>query len=109
LPSFCIFAFLAVDGWLRLPLLLALGFVSLSITPVLMAIAQESLPQSRALANGLFQATNFAARALALLILGVAGDLYGLPLAFAASAVLLLAGLPFVLLLRPDPLHVQEA
>lgn len=95
--SLLTFAFLAIHGWLRLPLLLLLGLTGLSITPVLMAVAQESLPDSRALANGLFQATSFATKAVALLALGAVGDHFGLPTAFAASAVVLLAALPLVL------------
>ncbi len=93
------FAFLATRGWLRVPLLLLLGLSHLSITPVLMAVAQESLPDSRALANGLFQATSFTTRAVALLVLGAVGDLFGLHTAFAVSGAAILAGLPFVLAL----------
>lgn len=93
------FVFLAADGWLRLPLLLGLGLVGLSTTPVLMALVQESVPGSRALANGLYQAADFGTRATALLALGAGGDLFGLPVAFAASAVIMAAGLPFLLAL----------
>lgn len=99
------FAFLAVEGWLRLPLLLLLGLLGLSVTPVIMALAQESVPGNRALANGVYMAANFAANAIALLALGAAGDLVGLPAAFAISAVIMLAGLP-LLFLRPQPATV---
>ena len=96
------FAFLADRGWLRLPLLLLLGLFGLSVTPVIMALVQESVPDSRALANGVYMAANFGASAIALLALGAMGDLVGLPTAFAVSAVILLAGLPLLLLL-PQP------
>jgi len=93
------FVFLAARGWLRLPLLLLLGLFGLSVTPVIMALVQESVPNSRALANGVYMAANFGASAIALLALGAMGDLVGLPAAFAVSAVLMLASLPLLLLL----------
>ncbi|HOG45452.1 MAG TPA: MFS transporter [Anaerolineae bacterium] len=102
------FVFLWVDGWLRLPLLLLLGLVGLSITPVIMAVAQESVPGNRALANGVYMAANFAATSLALLAIGVMGDLFGLPTAFAVSAALLLAGLPLLRFL-PQPAAARRA
>lgn len=89
--------FLAVDGWLRLPVLLLVGPLALSATPVIMALVQESVPANRALANGVYMAANFAANAIALLALGAAGDLVGLPAAFAISAAIMLASLPLLL------------
>jgi len=93
------FLFLATSGWLRLPLLLMLGFTSLSVAPVIMAVVQESAPENRSMANGLYMALSFGIRAVAVLALGAAGDIFGLRVAFAASAVAPLLGLPFVALL----------
>jgi FSR family fosmidomycin resistance protein-like MFS transporter len=93
------FLFLATSGWLRLPLLLVLGFTSLSVAPVIMAVVQESAPENRSMANGLYMALSFGIRAVAVLALGAAGDMFGLRVAFAASAVAPLLGLPFVALL----------
>lgn len=91
-------AFLAVGGWIRFPLLLLLGFSSLSTTPVLMALVQESFPQNRALANGVYMAVSFLLRSGVVVVLGVIGDLSGMRVAFAISAVLPLLGLPLILL-----------
>jgi FSR family fosmidomycin resistance protein-like MFS transporter len=93
------FAFLAVDGWARFPLLLLLGFSALSVTPVIMALVQESFPQNRALANGVYMSLSFLIRAGVILLLGVMADRFGMRLVFVASAVLSLVGLPIVLLL----------
>ena len=93
------FAFLAVDGWARFPLLLLLGFSALSVTPVIMALVQESFPQNRALANGVYMSLSFLIRAGVILLLGVMADRFGMRLVFVASAVLSLLGLPIVLLL----------
>ena len=88
--------FLATDGWLRFPLLLGLGLTSLSVVPVLMALVQESFPQNRALANGVYMALSFGIRAGVVVVVGAMGDLWGLRLAFGVSAVIPLLGLPFL-------------
>ncbi len=92
-------AFLAVDGWVRFLLLLGLGLSALSVTPVLMALVQESFPQNRALANGVYMALSFLIRSGVVVVVGGMGDLWGLRLAFGVSAVIPLLGLPFLRLL----------
>ncbi len=93
------FVFLAVNGWAQLPLLLMLGFSALSVTPVIMALVQESFPENRALANGVYMALSFVLRSGVVVVLGAMGDLFGLRLAFTASAVISLLGLPLLFLL----------
>jgi len=93
------FVFLAVSGWAQITILPLLGFTSISITPVLMALVQENFPENRALANGLYMALAFTIRSGAVVLMGAMGDLIGLRQAFIASAVLMLLGIPLVLLL----------
>jgi FSR family fosmidomycin resistance protein-like MFS transporter len=85
---FLMFVFLAVSGWLRFPLLMALGFTALSVTPVIMALVQESFPENRALANGVYMSMSFLIRSGAVVVL-----------AFTASAIITLGGLPLLLFL----------
>jgi FSR family fosmidomycin resistance protein-like MFS transporter len=96
---FLMLAFLAVDGWPQLLLLLMMGFVALSVTPVVMAIVQEGSPENRALANGVYMALSFTIRSGIVVAVGALGDWLGLRWAFTASAVIPLLGVPFVLLL----------
>jgi len=93
------FVFLTSDGWLRFPLLLVMGFTALSVTPVVMALVQESFPKNRALANGVYMSLSFVLSSAVVVVLGAMGDLFGLRLTFAASAVITLLGLLFILLL----------
>lgn len=93
------FVFLGVRGWTQLPILLVLGFTALSIAPVIMALVQESFPDNRALANGVYMALSFVLRSGAVVMLGALGDLLSMRAAFTASAVIPLLGLPLVLLL----------
>ncbi len=93
------FAFLAVNGWLHIPLLLLLGLSALSVGPVIMALVQESLPENRALANGVYMALSFVLGSGVIVVIGAIGDLLNLRSAFAVSAVAPLLGLPLILLL----------
>jgi FSR family fosmidomycin resistance protein-like MFS transporter len=89
-------SFVLATGWMRFPLLLALGLTALSITPVIMALVQESFPQNRALANGVYMALSFGIRSVVVIVVGVMGDSWGMRMAFIASAVVPLLGLPFL-------------
>jgi len=91
--------FLGTAGWERLPLLLLLGFTTLSVTPVILALVQESFPQNRALANGVYMALSFLISSGTILVVGMMGDAFGLRKAFTISAVLPLLGVPLILLL----------
>jgi FSR family fosmidomycin resistance protein-like MFS transporter len=90
------FVFLWVDGWLQVPLLVLMGFAALSVGPAIMALVQESSPESRALANGVYMALSFTIHSGVIVLVGAIGDLFSLRVAFAASAVATLLGLPFV-------------
>lgn len=91
--------FLGVQGWLLVPVLLALGFTTLSTAPVLLAIVQENLPHNRALANGVFLSITFLARPVAAFILGLIGDSFGLQSAYFISAVISLVAIPAIFFL----------
>jgi FSR family fosmidomycin resistance protein-like MFS transporter len=92
-------AFVMVSGWMRVPLLLLLGFALLAIQPVNMALAQEAAPESRALANGVYLSISFAGRSVAAVAFGVLADTYGLRTASVVAAVVMTAGVPLARLL----------
>lgn len=87
---------LGVSSWLLVPVLLALGFAALSVTPVLLAVVQEYMPNNRAVANGLFLLFGFVTRSVAAFLLGVLGDMFGLRSAFLWSAVIAMIAIPFI-------------
>ena len=88
--------FLSTTGATRLAVLSLLGLASLCINPVMMALVQETFPENRALANGLYSGLGFALRSLAVLTLGAIGDSLGLRTAFWVAAFVPLAGIPFL-------------
>ncbi len=80
--------FLFAPTWALVPLLLLIGFTSLAPAPVQLAIVQDNFVDNRALANGTFVAMNFLIRALAIFLVGVLADSFGLQQTFLISAVL---------------------
>ncbi len=96
------FAFLNTLGWLRIPILMLLGFTSLSTGPVFLALIQDHFPDNRAVGNGLFLSMSFLLRSLAMLLVGMAGDAVGLQAAFFWSAMLSLLAIPGILMLPAD-------
>ena len=91
--------FLAVDGWMRLPILLLAGTTGPAARTVFMALVQESCPDNRAMATGTYLAVTFITASAASVVVGVLGDLLGLRQAFIISAIILLLGSPLVRLL----------
>lgn len=88
-----IVVFISLSGWWQRAILPVLGFTSLSMTPVIMAIVQECYPENRALANGIYMALSFVIRSLILVLFGAISDGIGLQSSFLLSAALLLGGL----------------
>lgn len=95
--------FLITQGWLQFPLLILLGFFGLSITPVIMALVQESFPENRAFANGIYMTISFILRSVAVVLVGAMGDYFSLQTAFTISAGLMLVGLIFIFMLPVQP------
>jgi FSR family fosmidomycin resistance protein-like MFS transporter len=95
-PPLLMGIFLAVGSALYFPLLLAMGLTALSVTPVIMALVQESFPENRALANGVYMALSFLIRSGVVVIVGAMGDRWGMRTSFLASALISLLGLPFL-------------
>ncbi len=89
--------FLFTKGWLQIPILLLLGFFSISLTPVMMALVQECCKETRATANGIYMALGFIIQSIMIVLIGFIGDQAGLRLAFYISAGLMLLGSPILL------------
>ncbi|MBT3337910.1 MAG: MFS transporter [Anaerolineae bacterium] len=95
-------AFLNVRGWLLVPVLLLLGFTSLSVGPVILALVQDHFPDDRAAANGFFMLLSLLARSLGALVVGFAGDQFGLDKVFLWSALIAFLVLPGVFMLPEE-------
>ncbi|MCD6118150.1 MFS transporter [bacterium] len=91
--SVLMFLFTISKGFILFPLLILLGFSAFSITPVIMALVQESFPSNRALANGVYMASSFVLKSIVVVIVGILGDKYSLHTAYLVSSAAMLLGL----------------
>jgi FSR family fosmidomycin resistance protein-like MFS transporter len=107
-PLFMIF-FLTVHGWTQLLVIVCLGLLVISTTPVMMALVQESFPRNRALANGTYMSINFLIRSGVVILLGALSDRFGLHQMYAASAVIMVGAIPLLFLLpnRPSSKRIE--
>ena len=92
--------FVYSTGILVYPLLALLGLFVFAITPIFLAIINETLSERPAFLNGLYMTVNFGTGALTVLIVGFLGDLIGLELTYKLSAVLGFAAIPFILKIK---------
>jgi FSR family fosmidomycin resistance protein-like MFS transporter len=95
--------FIYTSGFLRIIFLLIMGFTMISAQPVLMAWIQQSYPDQRALANGVYMAITFVIRSVIVIVIGWMGDQLGLRNAFLVCAGIVLVALPIVLLTPSNP------
>ncbi|NOY08998.1 MAG: MFS transporter [Spirochaetes bacterium] len=91
--------FLFSHGFLILPSLVLLGFSIFSVTPVIMALVQDSEKEYPASANGIYMTLNFVLNSIVIMIIGILGDKIGLENTYKLCLVLSLPGIPFVLML----------
>lgn len=94
-----VLAFLRSQGIISMILLFCAGLVAGPSVPVILAVVQESFPDKRSFASGLYMSASFVIRSLASVLLGALGDWFGLGVAFTSSALFVFAGIPLVMLL----------
>ncbi|MBN2147815.1 MAG: MFS transporter [Anaerolineales bacterium] len=103
-----VFAFLALPGGWLIPLLIILGFLSLSTQPVLLALVQDHLPEHRSVANGVYMAYSFIMQSTSAFLIGALGDQLGLRSTFFWMALLSLTAALGVLLLPKQTMKAAQ-
>jgi FSR family fosmidomycin resistance protein-like MFS transporter len=91
------FLFLRTEGWLMIPVLFMMGFFILAQAPVMLAVVQDRYPDHRAVANGVYMGLSFAISSLVVLLVGLAGDTWGLRVTIYGSAGISLLAIPVIL------------
>ena len=85
---------------MAVPLLIGLGLTAISPQPVMLALVQDSFPDHRALANGIYLAVSFLVRAQwEFGWLAILADQFGLQNAFLWSGLLAFLSIPAVFFL----------
>lgn len=97
-----LFLFAVTGGIVRISMLLLTGFTLLSTTPVMLAVVQEHAIENPSAGNGLFMMVSFITRAVAIVVVGVLGDLFGLKNVYLICAGVGLLAIPFVLKLHTE-------
>ena len=91
--------FIHIEGFPQILSLMILGFASIMMLPVGMALVQTTFPYNRSLANGTYLALCFAINAITSVITGAMYDQLGGYQTFLIGALINLFGLIFVLFL----------
>ncbi len=80
-----------------IPLLMVIGVIMFATTPVLLAEVNIIKSEHAGLINGVFMTLNFVLSAIALLIIGVLGDLLGLKTTYIITALVSFFSVLFIL------------
>ncbi len=95
-PLFYLYLWLENGSWAVLAVLMAAGFVAIGIRPVVLAVAQDLMPEARGATAGLMLAIGFIAQSITAPAFGALGDSIGLINAFWIVAAVSLLALPFI-------------
>ena len=94
ISSILVPVFLQVSGWWIIPLLLLLGFFSLSTGTLFLALVQDHFKDHRATGNGVYLLISLLSNAVMLIVIGYIGDHSGLKTAYLISAAAALLSIP---------------
>jgi len=97
--------FLQLSGWAVFPILILIGFFSISTGTIFLALVQDNFQHHRATGNSIYILLSFLSNALMLIVIGLIGDNFGLSLAYWLSSFAALLSIPVMQLLpsfNPD-------
>ena len=86
--------FLQLSGWAVFPILILIGFFSISTGTMFLALVQDNFQHHRATGNSIYILLSFLSNALMLIVIGLIGDNFGLSLAYLISAFAALLSIP---------------
>jgi len=104
--SLLLLLFLTVNNWFSVPILVLVGFLNLTMQPIMLALVQDNFPSQRSTANGIYMALSFISFSLTSIIVGALGDKLGLRSAFFWCGLVSILALPMLILI---PGHSQES
>lgn len=87
--------FILTDGWISFPLLVLLGLLIFSATPVFLAIIQDMETDFHASANSIYMTINFVIASLVVFFIGILGDIIPLKTVYLICTAISVTGIPF--------------
>ncbi|MCK5654706.1 MAG: MFS transporter [Candidatus Aureabacteria bacterium] len=85
-----------------IPVVILLGLISFSSTPVVLALIQENDFKYPSIANGIYLTINFLLSSIIVLFFGKVSDIFGMEKAFFISGICSFLGLPLVFFIPGD-------
>ena len=92
--------FISANGSYMIPLLIIMGFFLFASGPVLLALVQDTDSDHPSFVNGIFMTISFGVSSLMVLLIGFLGDRFGLILTYRFCAIISVASIPFILMLK---------
>ena len=92
--------FISTNGNLMIPLLVIMGFFLFASGPVLLALVQDTDSEHPAFINGIYMTISFGVSSLMVLLIGFLGDHFGLMATYRFCAIISIASIPFILMLK---------
>ena len=86
--------FLQASGLMIIPILLVLGFFSLSTGTLFLALVQDHFQDHRATGNGVYLLISLFSNAVMLILIGYIGDTVGLRTAYLLSSIAAVLSIP---------------
>jgi FSR family fosmidomycin resistance protein-like MFS transporter len=91
--------FLFLHGWVQMLMLIGVGFSAFIANPAFLAMIQTRFTENRSLANGVYMSSSFILRSIAVVIVGMLADRFGMRPVFLGSTLAALAAVPIILVL----------
>jgi MFS transporter, FSR family, fosmidomycin resistance protein len=91
--------FLLLQGWPKIGMLMGVGLTAFVANPAFLSMMQTHFTRNRSLASGVYMSTSFILRSIAVVIVGILADHFGLRPVFVGSTVMVLLAIPFIFLL----------
>ncbi len=91
--------FVFANGYFVFPLLILLGFLMLSYTPIILAMLMDIKTDQHTFLNGIYMTISFISGSITSLIIGILSDWIGIIDTFKISAIVSILSIPFVLLI----------
>ncbi len=91
--------FLLLHGWVQMGMLFGTGLSAFIANPAFLAMIQTRFTSNRSLANGVYMSSSFILRSIAVVIVGMLADRFGMRPVFLGSVLAALLSVPVILML----------
>jgi len=88
--------FLMLDGWVKIAMLVGVGFTAFVANPAFLAMIQSRFTANRSLANGIYMSSSFILRSIVVVIVGALADQFGMRPVFIGSVAFSLLSIPLI-------------